>query len=548
MEACIALLAQGMTVDAACAKLGVTKSAYKQWRKDSEWFRNEVDRVRMQVQGKRVYKRCPFTPESRQKYLYAEYDEPINPPHLRIAMDFINSLKPGEFGLILFPPEHAKTSIGEDWLTFAIADDPETRAVVISKTREDASTRLLHVQGRMEDRDFYQEFIDDLGPFQPEGRGKPWGAYRMTVLRKTPRERDYSLQALGIGSQIQGKRIDRMLVDDIADDTNHHDYVKQANYIRQSANTRLGNNGIGVMIGTRQAEMDVYRNLEDEGFFDKVLRMPAVFPDGSTLWPARYTKADYERMERKAGPRIWALTYQQQNEVTEGVKFPLALFEKCYNPQRRAQMVPPGWTAVGGVDPSASGFTAGFCLAVDRVTELRQWVDVFNEKGLVGDGGDIVDGLVQFIIGFVREYGIRILCLEANSTFILLSTNLKLKATLTALNCRLYPVESTGTGLKSANAEIEDLAIEQFSTSLANGMHMIPTADGSKQVFWPAIRQFMAWRPKNRNIIKDMVKAAQFAEAAARKFLSAEMDSDEYGDASDLPAYLRDQQEVVPIG
>lgn len=548
MEACLALLADGKTVDEATAKIGVTISAYKQWRKISPWFCNEVDRIRMTNAKKREFPRCPFSPESRAKYFYSEYDEPITPPHLGIAIDFINSLKPGEFGLILFPPDHAKTSLGEDWLSCGLADDPETRAAIISKTQPDASTRLLHIQTRMEDRDFYPEFINDFGPFKSEGRGKPWGARWMSLLRKTPRERDYSLQALGIGTQVQGKRLDKVLCDDIADDRNYEDYEDQATYIRQSVNTRIGNTGIGLMIGTRQGEMDVYRKLMDEDFFDKVLILPAVFPDGTTLWPARFSRDDYYRMERKAGPRVWALTYQQEDAVTEGQKFPLVLFEHCYNPMRRAQDVPQGWGRVGGLDPSASGYAAAFCLAVDRQTKLRQWIDVWNEKGLVGDGGDIMAGLRQFIVNFVKEYEIEILALERNSTFILVSTNLELRAELTALNCRLYPVESTGTGLKSQNQDILDMSIEQMSNVFANGMHSIPTGANSLSIFMPAIKQFMAYRPKNKRIVKDMLKACQFAEAAARKWLSAEMDSESHGDASNLPPYLQAQQDSVPIG
>lgn len=583
METFLSYRRQGMTVEKAMAELGLTESAYKQWRKDSEWFYRESTRITMQlINGSSdPPKRCPLTPEIREKYFREGYDDPINPKHLRLTMAFINSLQGGEAGLVLFPPEHAKTAIGEDWLSCAIADDAETREAVVSKTQPDASVRQVHIRDRMTDRDFYREWIDDYGPFKPEGRGKSWSSKHMTVAKKTPRERDYSLQSLGIGSQIQGKRLDKVLVDDIADDKNFHDYVVQARYIRQSVYPRLNKrHGVMLVIGTRQDEMDVYRHLMDEGFFDKVLVLPAVFeertafdangqfidPDakdgreeafvfeaGDYLWPERYTPEEYATMEKKAGPRIWNLTFQQKNEVTEGVKFPLVLFENCYNPHRAAKVVPEGNIMVGGLDPSASNYTSAFALGVDRQTELRTWVDVWNESGLIGDGGDIVRGLRQFILDFVDTYGITILGLERNSTFVLLSTNLELRVGLAKRGCVLLPLESTGTGLRSVNAVIEDMSIEQMSTLFANGVHQIPTGEmegggSSKELFMKAIRQFMRWRPKDRNLVRDMVKACQMAEAAAKVALANKnAGSQTHMDNPNLPAYLKKQQKSVPI-
>lgn len=562
---------RGMTIDAATAAMGVTKHWYKQLRKESEWFRNEADRVAAQAKGDYIPPPCPFTPAFREDYLAFDYEiEPINPRHILVMIDFISRIQPGEFALITLPPDHAKTSIGEDWLNASIADDPESRNVIISKNQPEAIKRLLHVQARMEEVDFYPGYIETWGPFKPESRGvRPWAATKMTVQRKTPRHRDYSLQALGIGGQIQGARITRVLCDDPIDDKNYPEFEGQARYIRQSVNTRLGDYGMGLMIGTRQDEMDLYRHLKDEDFFDHVLVLPARFDEdfsyemrdgtviswkaGEVLWPERFSDDAYLTFERKAGPRLWALTYQQKDVVSAGQQFPLAMFERNYNPHRRAQEVRLNEISVAGIDLSVANYSAAFGLGVNPQTKLRTWIDVWNEKGLVGDGGDITPGLIQFILNFVAQYKVRVLALEENSTFLLVSTNNFLKSELTSMGCRLLPVTSSAQGLASRVREtkdIEDLSISQLSTVFSNGMHQIPTGENSLSIFNKAIRQFMSWRANNRKIVKDMVKACQFAEAAARNCLNFG-DSEPYADDPDgepLPPYLMEQQVSVPIG
>ena len=526
-------IAQGAKVDDAMATVGREVSTYYKWREKDKAFANSVDRVRARL-ASGAYPPCSFSPESRETYFATDFDEPINPPHILEAIEFINSLEPGQFGLILWPPEHAKTALGEDWLSCAIADDPETRCVVFSKTEGEAQKRLLTVQARMEDQDFYGDYIDAFGPFKPEGRSqRPWGAKKFTVARKTPKQRDYSLQAIGIGGQVQGRRIDKALLDDVIDDTNYREYETQARYIRQSVNTRLGKTGIGLMIGTRQDEMDLYRFLMDEGFFDKVLVRPAVDVDGSYLWPDRYSPEDYQRMETKAGSRIWALTYQQQDVVSEGQQFPLDLIESAYDSDLRAQEIPEGCSVVVGIDPAAQGYTAGVALAVDHQTKRRVLLDAWNEKDLIGDGGDRVAGVVQFILGLCSTYGARRLSLEDNSAFVYVSSNPKLRAELHEKGCQL---DTLRAGRYQFNDDAMSLAL---STLFSNGLIKIPAQGASKQVYRDLIRQLVAWRAYDKRLIRDLVRALYYAEIAAQRLLAGFSTVQAGAEQRHQPEYMR---------
>lgn len=519
MDAVYSMYAENsISITSACAKVGVRRKAYEQWRHRFPSFAQRMDIITARRKGDLAYPPCPFTPSFRETFLRNDYpDDPVNPSHLLHAMDLINSIGPTEVGLILMPPGHAKSSLAEDLLTTVIADDPESRSVIISKTQGEAVKRLLKVQARMEDIDFYADFITEWGPFKPEGRtGRPWSSKQMTVLRKTPRQRDYSLQALGIGGQIQGQSIDWAILDDIADDQNQTptQVAAMANYVRQSVNTRFRKTGRGLFIGTRQSESDIYRFLMDEDFFDHVLILPAVFDDGSYLWPERYTAQDYKNMQTKAGPRVWALTYQQQDVVTEGQAFPLDLVESAYDATYRAQEVPENSMVVVGVDPAAQGYTAGVALAVDLKSQRRVILDVWNEKDLVGDGGDRVAGVVQFILGLCSTYRARRLSLEDNSAFVYVSSNPKLRAELTRLGCQIDTLQASKYVF---NDDAMSLAL---STLFSNETVKIPAYGSSKVVYRGLIRQLIGWRPYDKKIVRDIVRAFYYAEIAAQRLLS----------------------------
>lgn len=525
----LGFLSSGDSIEEAMSKVARGPAAFAKWQTRYPDFAKRYHALRYRLGGGE-YPPCPFNEESRKKYFSVDYDEPISPRHLRVAIDFINSLKPGQFGLITLPPEHAKTSLGEDWISCALADDPETRAVIISKTQNDATNRTLKIQARMEDLDFYEEFISTYGPFKPEGRGtRPWAATKMTIVRKTPKQRDYSLQALGIGAQVQGKRIDKALLDDVVDDENYREYESQARYIRQSVNTRLGKTGVALMIGTRQDEMDLYKYLADEGFFDKTLILPAVFEKdyqytlatgsmmawqaGEGLWPERYSLADYETMQRKAGPRIWALTYQQQNVVSEGQAFPMDVIESAYDLEYRAQVVPPGHLVSVGVDPAAQGYTAGVVLAINPKTKQRILVDVWNERGLVADGGDRREGVVQFITTLCGLYGTNRLVLEDNSAFTYVSSSPQMRAALHDMGCALETVRA------SKFRHHDDAMNLTLSTLFSNGVIKIPVAGTSTQVFREFVQQLNAWRPHDKKQTRDIVRAFYYAEVGAQQML-----------------------------
>lgn len=527
-----------ISMEEACNNFGATKRAYEMWRHRDPDFRRDSSLLVAKRKNGFQSPPCPFTAEFRETYFMGDYvnldGEAVhpNPKFQRDAIDYVNSIGRGQVGMILMPPGHGKTTLGEDWLCQGIADDPESRNLLISKTQDEAIKRLLKIQARMEDIDLYGDFIRDFGPFKPVGRGqRPWGSTKMTVLKKTPRQRDYSLQALGMKGTIQGVTMKRILLDDIADDENQSpdEIAKQLIWMRQSLLPRLRGQGRALVLGTRQFETDLYSTLINEGIVIEPLILPAEFDDQSYLWPEMYTPEQYEEFKRQAGPATWALTWQQQDYATEGMAFPLLEIEACFDNFREVGHVPPGTHVVVGIDPAAHGFTAGVVIAYDPVSQMRYLVDVWNEKGLMGDGGDHLPGIVQFIVELCKTYNAKVCCIEKNAQQVLITENADLRRRLTALGVRR---ETFFSGRE------DDLAIMGLANLFTNRMISIPVKGKSKQRMAAFVSQFASWRPSNKKLIRDIVKATQFAEHVCRNHRGA---GPAVASIDHLPPYLRNK-------
>lgn len=543
---------EGDTVEEACARIGVTTSAYIQWRKQDPAFKADADRVTARLREGWDSPETPFDATWREHYFGHIYrSKPVTPWHLQVLIDFVNSVKGGETALVLMPPEHAKSTLAEDYLCHQIATFPNLRTAIISKGQFHAKKLLGRVQERMTDRDLYDRFHTDYGPFKDEARkGRPWSTSHFKVARNDGGERDYSCQATGFRGQIYGSRLDLIFIDDIVDPNEPQTpemTSKIVDWVRGAVYSRVGTEGRLIMVGTRVDEEDVYKVLMDEGFFDKTLILPVYDEECSDgrphpyLWTERFSEVQYERMEAKQGDRLWALLYMQADSVDKGMTFPRSVVEGCYAFDRRAQLVPNGWIPVAGVDPAAAGFTAGIAYAIDPRTELRQVIDVWNVKDLTGDGGDRQAGLVQFILEVCSQYGAKHLGLEENSAWTLLSSSIPLRRELSALGVTIHRVITKTGG--TVQGSQEDLEISQLSNLFFNNMVLLPAQGTAKQLMAPFVQQLSRWKPGDKKRPKDLVKAFQFAEYAARRVLV----SHEGPPPVDLraPNYIKRQQREI---
>lgn len=272
----------------------------------------------------------------------------------------------GSITMVLLPPEHGKTSLLEDWDCFALAMDPNFSITVGSERQEMARKILRRVRHRMEPEGPTPEFVSRFGPFAPQrdARGRhshqPWGADFFDVYNKLAHdEREYSMQGLGITSQIAGTRTHLLQADDITSLKNYNQTEKVVEVFRQDWLSRPGVTGRTVILGTRVGEMDFYETLEVEGLVDHLIKIPAQNDEGEWLWPERYSEDDYERLRRNVGEDAWWRNYMQKPRAAGDATFTEEGIERSlYQMLSLDDAVEPGWPIYIGVDPALGGTCA----------------------------------------------------------------------------------------------------------------------------------------------------------------------------------------------
>jgi hypothetical protein len=380
-------VAEGMTIEAACASAGKSIKTYEYYRRTDKVFTDKVDRTRLGLKDKSFTNAdvhdITFA-EFRQKFLHSQTF-----PHQQNLVDMIEGREPGwlhpsmkyEPGLasnrilINIPPNHAKSiTITVDYVTWQVVRNPNFRVLIVSQTQQLAADFLYAIKQRLT-----HPMYEDLQSAYAAGVGfnsksASWQATRVTFgseLRESS-EKDPNIEAIGIGGQIYGKRADMIIVDDAVTLKNANEFEKQIRWLTQDVRSRLNPTGKLVVIGTRVSAMDLYRELRNEDRYPggqvpwKYLAMPALLstddnPDKwETLWPASDAPFDgqmesdknedglYPRWngrnlynERQAmDASTWALVYQQQDISDDAIFDPVCVRGSIDGMRKAGRLVP----------------------------------------------------------------------------------------------------------------------------------------------------------------------------------------------------------------
>jgi hypothetical protein len=439
-KAFLELFRDGITIANAMKAVDRSISTYERWRRDDEEFVSAVERVRNLrngVAGPKPEREVLTFPEFSEKYLDAKVF-----PHMQNVVDLIEGNDPswvhpsmvfekGERDLVMvnMPPEHAKTtSITINYVVYRICMDPNIRVILVSKTAEMAKKMLYAIKTRLT-HPRYEAMIEAYAPLG--GFDKDSEAWNQTMIyvsdnARDSGEKDPTVQALGIRGHIYGARADLIILDDTVDLTNAHEFEKQIDWLQSEVISRISASGSMLVVGTRLASKDLYRELRDENRYPdedspwSYLSMPAVLEfndkekDWVTLWPRSnqpepgskietqeadaegfYAKWDGPRLSKKrrrVSPRAWAMVYQQQ-QVSEDAIFSPDAIKAAINGNRMAGPIPKGMVGqringmdgliiVAGLDPATSGHTAAVVMGLDIQTQKRYLLDVYNKAGI----------------------------------------------------------------------------------------------------------------------------------------------------------------------
>ena len=411
----------GYTVQAAMASENKKADTIRQWmRRDpqfaadleeakSEGTKQSFDALGLQ---KESIEFADFSPMFLNQRVFHHHQDWIDllegrdPSWLHPSMIY----EPGESNRLLVnvPPEHAKsTVITVNYSTYRIALNPNVRIIVVSKTLNKAREFVYSIKQRLS----HPMYLKLQTAYGPEGGWKEdadtWKTdtvYLGSDARNSS-EKDPTLQALGMGGQIYGARADLIILDDCITTANAHEWEKQLDWLQKEVITRLGKNGKLLVVGTRIAANDLYKELRNPKHWSggrtpfTYMGMPAVLEyaeepkDWVTLWPwtdrawdgdddtptedGLYPKWDGETLFKRRSevtPSTWALVYQQE-DIQEDSIFPPVLVRGSTNSMRKRgplNPIAPGnptklaLHTVVGFDPSFAGHAAFVVSAYNR--------------------------------------------------------------------------------------------------------------------------------------------------------------------------------------
>lgn len=497
----IAALDELKDIDAACEATGVPRTTYKDWRKRIPEFASRCDAARLGDASKWDKEWEKGFAAFRSQFL--GMDSPWF--HLE-AIDAYENTPPGNITLILWPPEHGKTTLFEDYATYKLATDPTYRFCVASEKQGMSQKVLARVKARLDPMGAYPKLVTRFGPFVPQngvdGPAQPWGANFFNVFKKGSHdERDYSMVALGITSAVAGTRTDHLHADDVQSLKSLNLTETLVNVFRQDWLSRPGEHGRTSINGTRVGEDDFYERIELEFPPEilRIIRFPAIIRDEITgedkpLWPERYTMEMLERIKIKAGPDAWARNYMQNPLASGNRTFDDDALVAATNPLRRIGQTldsTPG-TGIITLDPALGGKNC--VTGLEMTTTKLALFDTIEQSGLTATKQIWAD--VEAMLWRMKSAGLRVsdVVIETMAFQKGLATDDGLRELRSTWG---FAVREHLTGV---NKYDENIGIPTMVNDYRTGKLDLPGADdpNTRSIMDETLRQHKAWRPLAR--------------------------------------------------
>jgi hypothetical protein len=548
----LSLYEQGHTVADACRLTGKSAEIWDYYRRTDAAFKEAGDLITARRRGKNASganKDISFE-DFCVKYLGHRLF-----PHQMQWVDLIEGREPrdlhpgqtyhpgsSEHIVVNTPPGHGKsTTLTQDYVTYKIVTDPQFRVVIISKTETMAKKFLLGVKRRLTSPKF-KNLIVDFAPAEGFEKAAEMWTHKMIYFGHTDSDqKDPNVEALGIGQQIYGARADLIILDDIEDVSNVHQWEDHMDYIMQDVLTRDARLFI---VGTRVGPHDIYTELINPEHYDgedslwTYLSQPAVLEfaedpkDWVTLWPradsphgrdpARWgeqdenglwPKWDGKRLHALRGavkPTTWSMVYMQ-TAVSDDSIFTVEAFNGCMSHRNRAVRLNLDHSyTIAGLDPATNkGYTACIVFQVDRRTGKRYLIDVFNKQVRA-------EGLRQLIFDFTEKYEINEWRIEKNAFQAFLTQDREINQFLASRGVRLRE-HHTG-GYNKNDYEWGVSSLETLFRGYQDGAALLDLPSLNQNEAFKTLReQLVTWHPDHPKTQKiDLVMALWFTELGTR--------------------------------
>lgn len=565
-EKVLLALADGATITSAMAAVERNDVTFRQWSMQDPDFKERADKARLEGKGVKAdladLKDISFEDFSEQ-FLDSKLF-----PHQLNWLDLLEGREPRwmpaginydpgdpDRVLINVPPEHAKsTTITTNYVLYKIVTNPNARVIIVSKTRGMAIKFLSAIKTKLS----HPNWMKMQTAFGPNGGYKAdantWSA-EMIYLNagRDSGEKDPTVQALGIGSQIYGARADLIIIDDAVMGANAHEYEKQMEWLQQEVITRLGRYGKLIIVGTRVAPVDLYKVIRDPKQWSgdespfTYCSMPAVleFDEDPKQWKTLWAETDQQenakdeplpngnypkwdgpslfKRRSQVSPSVWAMVYQQEDVQEDSIFAPACIAGSVNGMRKRGPLKPgvpghpkhvEGAYTIIGIDPAMAGATGAVVLTYNKADGKIYVLDCIN---MTEPNPQKIQSLIE---DWVERYKPQEIRIEINAHQKAYALDENLRQYLAAHGCQLNPHYTgknkwdTSFGVASMAALFGNTRDGRFQD---NNQIELPSNEGSEGIK-TLVQELITWKPDTRNPT-DCVMALWFAIIRVRELM-----------------------------
>jgi len=258
------------------------------------------------------------------------------------------------------------------------------RIIIISASQEQANEHIDNIKILVDNNEWLSEKKDN----------KRWAVERISY-------NSGFIMAAGIGSEILGHHVDRIVIDDILRSDNRLSDQEVEDYIDMNLSPMLLNRqGQMILVGTPKSESDIFSTLKKR--IKEESKCPWVIKEYKAVLdydkkilqcPDRFTWEQIMEKRLTMGSLKFSREYQLEFFSRDKSLFPDILIKLAKDKGKDMRLLykfdkrGPEWIFVIGVDVARSGsasadYTVAIVLAYNSVTQAKQIVHMWREKGL----------------------------------------------------------------------------------------------------------------------------------------------------------------------
>lgn len=486
----------------------------------------------------------------------------------------------GKLVMVLAHPEAGKSTIVSLWyVLYKIALNPDIRIALVSKASDKANDLLRRIKRYLTEPHLYDDtegnLIEDFGGWQPQHGELEWSNTRIFIKHRKSGERDPTIQALGIGKQIYGTRLDLLILDDSLVLDNQISEIQRDRldtWFTGEARSRV-QQGQAVICGTRLFPLDLYgrwrKALAGHPLYREVI-IPAILDewteDERPSWP-EYWKLDgedifetldtgeqvltgYRQGLRDIRSEImaknvdqWKLIYQQEDiEETSAIFRPdhvSAAFD--LGSSRPRGRVYEDEVLILGVDPAVTGRAAALVLAYNTKTKVRTVIDLFVGRNLGATG--IRQKLFYQFWEKYKDHGM-LTVVEVNYAPTLLGDE-AFMGRAQDLGVVVKPFRTTARGRKVGSKWDEEYGVAAMAALFGNGLMAFAGANpDDRTLLQPLVDDMLVFPFADE---QDALIALWVANSEVSSYIHRKIDQKEIRMRRGVPSAITRQGQGIPV-